>query len=79
MDLENKKEIKGRSLLADAARRLYKNRLAMVMFVILFIYIIMALISVFNIFNIETLATQHVEDVNMSFVPPFTDRANPLG
>ena len=79
MDLENKKEIKGRSLLADAARRLYRNRLAMVMFVILFIYIIMALISVFNIFDIETLATKHVEDVNMSFIPPFTDRANPLG
>jgi ABC-type microcin C transport system permease subunit YejE len=38
----------------------------------------MALISVFNIFNIETLATKHVEDVNMSFVPIYQIELNPL-
>lgn len=73
------KEIKGRSLLYDAMRRIYRNKLAMIMFVILAIYILMALYSVLNIGHIYELSTQHIEDVNRSFVPPFQDRSAPFG
>ncbi len=73
-------EIKGRSLLFDAARRIYRNKLAMIMFIILFMYILMALYSVLNIGNIAELATSHkLEDVNRSFVPPLTDKSAPFG
>jgi ABC-type dipeptide/oligopeptide/nickel transport system permease subunit len=71
--------VKGRSLLFDAARRIYRNRLAMIMFVIIFIYILMALYSAFNVGHIFELATNHIEDVNRSFVPPFQDKSAPLG
>jgi len=71
--------VKGRSLLFDAARRIYRNRLAMIMFVILFIYILMALYSAFDIGNIYNLATSHIEDVNRSFIPPFQDKSAPFG
>jgi len=71
--------VKGRSLLFDAARRIYRNRLAMIMFVIIFIYILMALYSAFNVGHIFELATNHIEDVNRSFVPPFQDKSAPCG
>jgi len=71
--------IKGRSLLYDAARRIYRNRLAMVMFIVLFIYILMALYSALNMGGIYNLATNHIEDVNRSFVPPFQDKSAPFG
>jgi len=71
--------VKGRSLLFDAARRIYRNRLAMIMFVIIFIYILMALYSAFNVGHIFELATNHIEDVNRSFVPPLQDKSAPLG
>lgn len=73
-------EIKGRSLLHDAARRIYRKKLAMVMFIVLAIYILMALYSVLNIGHIHELATTHkLEDINRSFLPPGKDRSAPLG
>ncbi len=77
--MQQTKEIKGRSLIKDAARRIYRNKLAMAMFAILFIYILMAIYSALNIGGIYELATHHIEDVERSFVPPFQDRSAPFG
>ncbi len=71
--------IKGRSLLFDAARRIYRNKLAMVMVIIIFIYIMMAILSALNFGHIYDLSTQHIEDVNRSFVQPFQDKTAPFG
>jgi len=71
--------VKGRSLLFDAARRIYRNKLAMVMFVIIFLYVLMAIGSALNIGGIYQLATEHIEDVNRSFVPIGQDRSAPFG
>jgi len=71
--------VKGRSLLFDAARRIYRNKLAMVMFVIIFLYVLMAIGSALNFGGIYQLATEHIEDVNRSFVPIGQDRSAPFG
>ena len=51
LDMQNTKEIKGRSLLQDAIRRILRNKLAVIAMIIIFIYILFALVSILNLFN----------------------------
>jgi len=74
LDMQNTKEIKGRSLLQDAIRRILRNKLAVIAMIVIFIYILFALVSILNLFNIKEAAMSYHLDYR--YVKPFVDSKN---